>query len=323
MILYCRRRPAGARWRGCIDGCLHDARFCPPSAFAHPRAMYGEVVHRRDPETVTLPMDVTFLNELAVIEARLCTTRELTCSSSMPAWQRELLAAQDRRRAGAAARRIEERSQFSAPGRAEWKLPAGRGVRPVLCDRGAANRKGSTPETFIRRNRRFKGVDPKFAPDASAPRRADRLTSPANRMIPFSGTSWRVRSGGTFRSSGLSPSARPSTFRSHSTAISPSRVQHDRDPAPRADRRRQAVSSWRSASAVTSTTTADGTFILEGGLRQGGCRRRGSRFGITIDAGAVVASDRRRPRRGHALARRLAVAARVELSPLVDQPARA
>ena len=37
--------------------------FVPPSAFAHARAIYGDVVKWRDPATIALPMDVAFVSE--------------------------------------------------------------------------------------------------------------------------------------------------------------------------------------------------------------------------------------------------------------------
>ena len=276
--------------------------------------MYGDVVHWRDPATVTLPMDVAFLNELAVKGRTFAQTRELTCFKFNAAWRRRLLQAQDGRtsRSGML-RRIESGVDFR-PAELVGSA-AGRRVRPVLCDRGAADRRhrprkasssgataasrASTPHS---RRTQLKRID--------APTRFDM----AGETMPFE---WHELEGEGGEHVSLDRTEPARDHRPAGRVRSRSHGAHprDRDPAPRADRPASSCPCYGVPLAV-AVEHADGAFILEAKLRRADVADTGPDFGITIDTGTVT-----RPidvGRG-ADTRWLGVAvAWVELSPLVE-----
>ena len=114
-------------------------RFVPPSAFAHARAIYGDVVKWRYPATVTLPMDVAFIDELARKGRKFAQTRELTCFKFNAAWRRDIYKLQAVASRSASLRQDRERRRF--PAGQTGRRAAGGGVEPLLCDRCAADRR--------------------------------------------------------------------------------------------------------------------------------------------------------------------------------------
>ena len=91
MILYWPEATRGCSIAGLFATETYTSYdFVPPSAFAHARAIYGDVVKWRDPATITLPMDVAFVNELARRGCKFAQTRELTCFKFNAAWRRDI-----------------------------------------------------------------------------------------------------------------------------------------------------------------------------------------------------------------------------------------
>jgi hypothetical protein len=136
--------------------------FCPPSAFAHARALYGDVVRWRDPATVALPMDAAFLSELAAKERVFAQTHELTCFKFNAAWRRDSYKLRTVDEQERMLRQIESGVDF----RHRELLDV---VQAVVSGRFAASEvpptAGIAAGEYVRRNRRFKGVDRRFDPE--------------------------------------------------------------------------------------------------------------------------------------------------------------
>ena len=163
MILYWPEATRGCSVAGLFATETHTSQdFVPPSAFAHARAVYGDVVKWRDPATITLPMDVAFVDELAGRGRKFAQTRELTCFKFNAAWRRDSY----RLKAVDEQERILARIESGVDFRQEELVSV---LQAVVSNRffpiDAPTTTGIREGEFIARNRRHKGVDRRFSPD--------------------------------------------------------------------------------------------------------------------------------------------------------------
>lgn len=164
MIMY---GPPHARVHG-IAGVFPDNQFrpnyfVPPSAFSHAKALYGDVIQWRDPDTLALPMDAAFLNELALANRPFASTLELTCFKFNAAFRRDSYVSKPIAEQEAMLERIRSEGDF----RHAELLKV---LESVVSDRIMVLLDPSVPTdtekgAVVRRNRRFKGLDDRFAPE--------------------------------------------------------------------------------------------------------------------------------------------------------------
>jgi glycosyltransferase involved in cell wall biosynthesis len=284
MILY---GPEGSGMRGIAGvfatGAYGPQDFVPPSAFAHARTLYGDVVHWRDPDSVVLPMDVAFLDEVAAVSGKFAVTHELTCFKFNAAWRRDAYKV----KSVAEQQRMLERIESGVDFRQAELLDV---LQSVVASRFLAVGKPSTSgvETgsFVRINRRHKGLDSRF--DAGALRRIDQPTrfEMTEQGMPFEWHGAEVHPiYGPFRWTGPSPRA---------TIDLP--VLFDRDLAIRihviATLRPDLVDSIKLSiheHPLDTHVRRDGpTLLLEAKVRRADLASTDRDFGVTIDAGAVA-----------------------------------
>jgi glycosyltransferase involved in cell wall biosynthesis len=89
MVLY---GPEGSGIRSLAglfaSGSFGPRDFVPPSAVAHARSVHQAGVRWRDPDTIALPTDITFMREAAARDA-IIPTGELTCFKFNASWRRD------------------------------------------------------------------------------------------------------------------------------------------------------------------------------------------------------------------------------------------
>jgi hypothetical protein len=284
MILYW---PEGTGGRGIAGvfatGAYGREDFVPPTDFAHARALYGEVVRWRDPDSVALPMDAAFLEDMAAADRKLAATGELTCFKFNAAWRRDVY----RVKSVTEQERMLERIESGVDFRQTELLDV---LQSVVASRfiavGAPPTAGVAKGSFLRRNRRHKGLDSRF--DASSLRRVDQPTrfDLSEQDMPFEWQHAEVDpTYGSFRWTGPSPRA---------TIDLP--VMFDRDLAIRI----QVIKTMRPDLADSiklsvhehqldvQVRRAGSTFLLETQVTRAGVESTDRDFGVTIDAGAVA-----------------------------------
>jgi glycosyltransferase involved in cell wall biosynthesis len=89
MVLY---GPEGSGIRSLAglfaSGSFGSRDFVPPSAVAHARSVHQAGARWRDPDTIALPTDITFMREAAARDA-IVPTGELTCFKFNASWRRD------------------------------------------------------------------------------------------------------------------------------------------------------------------------------------------------------------------------------------------
>jgi len=205
MILYWPEATRGCSIAGLFATETYTSYdFVPPSAFAHARAMYGDVVKWRDPATITQPFDVAFVDELARKGRKFAQTRELTCFKFNAAWRRDIYKLKPVDEQERILAKIESGVDF----RQEELVGA---LQAVVSSRfsatGAPPTAGIKEGEFIARNRRHKGVDSRFAPDELKRIEAPVHFDMATQAMPFEWHELEGEPPNTFRWTGLSPSA--------------------------------------------------------------------------------------------------------------------
>ena len=284
MILYW---PEGTGGRGIAgifpSGAYGPEDFVPPSAFAHARALYGDVVRWRDPDSVALPMDAAFLSEMAVAGRKFAATGELTCFKFNAAWRRDAY----RVKAVTEQQRMLDRIESGVDFRQTELLDV---LQAVVASRfvaaGVPPTAGVEKGSLVRRNRRYKGLDSRF--DAGTLRRIDRPTrfDVSQQSMPFEWQDAEVDpTHGAFRWTGPSPRATidlPVIF-DRDLAI---RIQVIKTMRPDlADSIKLSVHEHQLAVQVRR---AGSTFLLEAKVTRAGVESTDRDFGVTIDAGAVA-----------------------------------
>jgi glycosyl transferase family 2 len=200
MILY---GPPGSGIRG-VAGVFGSGRFMPrdfvpPSAFAHSKAMYGHAVKWRDPDTLALPMDAAFLDELALSGKTLAATDELTCFKFNAAWRRDCY----KIKSIAEQQRMLERIETGVDFRQSELLDV---IQAIAAGRfigvAAPRAEGIEKGWFVRANRKAKGLDSRFEPSALKPIEAPTRFDMADQTMPFEWHALERNEHGTFRWSG-------------------------------------------------------------------------------------------------------------------------
>ena len=137
--------------------------FVPPSAFSHAKALYDEVIQWRDPDTLALPMDAAFLNELALANRTFASTQELTCFKFNAAFRRDSYRTKPIVEQEAMLERIRTEGDFRHAELLKVVESVVSGRAMLLLDLAVPTdtEKGSV----VRRNRRYKGLDDRFAPE--------------------------------------------------------------------------------------------------------------------------------------------------------------
>jgi Glycosyltransferases involved in cell wall biogenesis len=162
MILYWPEPTGGRSLAGVFaTGVYTESDFVPPSALAHRRDLYGTVVHWRDPDTVALPMDAQFINELLVADHRFAQTHELTCFKYNAAWRRDAYKVKSTAEQERMLARIESGADFRQGELLDVlkSVVAGR-FSPIAAPPTA----GIEPGWGVRNNRRLKGLDSRHDP---------------------------------------------------------------------------------------------------------------------------------------------------------------
>ena len=292
MILY---GPEGSGIRGVAGvfatGAYGPDDFVPPSAFAHARSLYGDVVRWRDPDLVRLPMDVAFIEELARANRKFATTDELTCFKFNAAWRRDAYKIKSVAEQSRMLDRIESAVDFR---QAEMIDVLRSVVTSCFVPISVPRTEGVGEGEYVRRNRRYKGLDKRF--DPATLQRIDRVVrfDTLQQEMPFEWYEAETHpTYGSFRWTG--PSSR-------ATINLP--VLFDRDLKIKI----HVISTLRPglidkiSLAVNQhpievrVLRSGSTFILESQVRQADVQRELSEFSVTIDAIEVaqsVGSDRR------------------------------
>ena len=292
MILY---GPEGSGIRGVAGvfatGEFGPDDFVPPSAIAHARSLYGDVVRWRDPNLVRLPMDVAFVEEMARANRKFASTGELTCFKFNAAWRRDAYKIKSVAEQLRILSRIETGVDFRQAELIDvlQSVAASRFV-PVNVPRTEVMKEGE----YVQRNRRYKGLDSRFNPGTL--QRIDRVVrfDTLQQEMPFEWYGAETHpTYGSFRWTG--PNAR-------ATINLP--VLFDRDFKIRIhiistlrpdliDKIRLSVDQHPIEVRVSRS---GGTFTLKSQVRQVDIQQKPSEFAVTIDAIEVaqaVGPDRR------------------------------
>lgn len=282
-VLYGPPR-SGVRWIAGLfaSGRFGEEDFVPPSAVAHARGLYPDVIRWRDPTELALPMDAAFLSELAVAERRFATTDELTVFKFNAAWRRDSYRLRPVTEQEDMLARIEDGSDFRQAELIAVLQAFVSGLGGTVTAPAAA---GFAKGEIVARNRRFKGAAPRFDPDRlysiDGPRRFE-LTE---QDMPFE---WhgleQAEDGSTFRWSG------PSTC---STIDLP--VRFDRDFAIRIGLRQclgpdsaEEIRLFRGDVGLPMRfETETSGIVLASEARFDGSPHSPNGFSVTIDAGRV------------------------------------
>ena len=257
--------------------------FVPPSAFAHTREMYGDGVRWRDPDLIALPVDAAFLADMAATGRRFATTDELTCFKFNAAWRRDAYRLKPVEEQERMLARIESGLDF----RQSALLDV---LQSVVSSRFLAIQNPSTEGieegAIMRMNRRLKGLERRFSPDAI--KRIERLTrfDVTDQSMPFEWHPVEVNPAhGSFQWTG------PKT---RATIDLP--VLFDRDltirihviGTMRPDLVDRIALSVHDQPLATSVRRTDATFMIEARVRRADVPDQDRDFGVTIDAGAVA-----------------------------------
>ena len=283
MILYWPEGTGGHGIAGVFaSGSYGPEDFVPPSAIAHARALFGDVVRWRDADSVTLPVDAAFLKEI-VVGRKLASTHELTCFKFNAAWRRDAYKVKSVTEQQRMLARIESGIDF----RQTELLNV---IQSVVASRflvvSSPVTAGVEKGSYAQINRRQKGLDSRF--DAGALRRVDRPTrfEVAEQNMPFEWHGAEVDpTYGPFRWTGPSPRA---------TIDLP--VLFDRDLAIRihviATLRPDLADSIKLSihehPLDTHVRRHGPTLLLDAQVRRADVASTDRDFGVTIDAGAVV-----------------------------------
>jgi hypothetical protein len=283
MILYWPEGTGGRSAAGLYaSGSFGPEDFCPPSALAHSRAMYGDVVYWRDPGTVALPMDAAFISELGAKGRRFAQTRELTCFKFNAAWRRDSYKIKAVGEQEQLLRRIESGIDFR-----HFELVEA--LQAVVSGRFSAvtapPTAGIAEGEFVRRNRRLKGIDSRFEPAQLVRIEAPTRFDLSDQTMPFEWHALEVADGATFRWTGPSPRA---------TIDLP--VVFDRDLVVRIgvvhpfrpDLVPSVKLSMYGTPLLVDVKKEHQTFILSAVLRRVDIAETQRDFGITIDTGSVA-----------------------------------
>jgi glycosyltransferase involved in cell wall biosynthesis len=283
MILYWPESTGGRSIAGVFaSGAYTPYDFVPPSALAHLRALYGDALVWRDPETLALPMDAAFINAFAAEKCRFAQTHELTCFKFNAAWRRDsykLKPVDEQQRllarieSGVDFRNVELLDLMQA-------VVSGR-FFPIVAPPTAGIEEGEV----VRLNRRFKGAASRFNRAA-----LQRITEPtrfdlSSQTMPFEWHRIEHDAGGSYRWSG------PST---RATIDLP--VLFDRDLRVRIDGvamlRPELIGDIKLSIHGTPLSVSVGRkgamFVLETRLRRAEIAATDRDFGITIDTGTVT-----------------------------------
>jgi hypothetical protein len=265
--------------------------FVPPSAIAHARSLYGDVVRWRDPDLVRLPMDVVFIEELVRANRKFASTNELTCFKFNAAWRRDAYKVKSVAEQMRMLNRIESGVDFRQAEMIDVlrSVVAFRFV-PVNVPRTEVVREGE----YVRRNRRYKGLDKRFDPDSL--QRIDRAVrfDTLQQEMPFEWYGAETHpTYGSFRWTGPNPRA---------TINLP--VLFDRDfkirihiiSTLRPDLIDKIGLAVHGHPLEVRISRSSNTFTLKSQVRQVDLQREVSEFSLTIDAIEVAqpaGSDRR------------------------------
>jgi hypothetical protein len=284
MILY---GPDGSGIRGIAglfaSGTYGKRDFVPPTAFAHRREMFGEVVRWRDPDSVALPMDAAFLAEMAATEHRFASTGELTAFKFNAAWRRDAY----RIKSVAEQERLLGRIESGVDFRQAELLDV---LQSVVSSRfvpvGNPPTEGVRKGSFVRINRQHKGLDSRFPPGTAKRIEGRTRFGVADQAMPFEWHGTEVHPvHGPFRWTGPKPRAtidlpvvldRDLTVRIHVIAT----VRPDLADGIR-------LSVHDRPLDTTVRRTGD-TFLVEARVRPADLDSPDRDFGVTIDAGAVA-----------------------------------
>lgn len=206
MILYGPPRSGVRGLAGVFaSGGFRAGDFVPPSAFAHRTALAGEMISWRDPQTVALPMDAAFLNEFAIDDRRFVSTRELTSFKFNAAWRRDSY----QLRSVAEQEQMLERIEAGVDFRQTELLDVLQAVAAGLfVPIEAPSTAGIEEGLFVRRNRRFKGLDSRFPNTQLAQIERSTEFDMSGQEMPFEWHPLELQLDGTsFRWSGPSPRA--------------------------------------------------------------------------------------------------------------------
>jgi hypothetical protein len=283
MILYWPEPTGGRSIAGLFaTGVYTESDFVPPSALAHRRDAYGTVIHWRDPDTVTLPMDAQFISELLIADHKFAQTRELTCFKYNAAWRRDAYKVKSIGEQERMLARIEAGTDFRQDELLDvlQSVVAGR-FSPIAAPPSVETERGFA----VRRSRRLKGLDPRH--DLSQLKRMEQATrfDMSEQTMPFE---WHFNEvsaeHGPFRWTGPSPSA---------TIDLP--VIFDRDLIVRVHimnlLRRDLISrvtlSIHGHPLQVHVRETGSTYVLEAEARCAEVGNSERDFGVTIDVGAV------------------------------------
>jgi glycosyltransferase involved in cell wall biosynthesis len=281
MILYWPESTGGRSIAGLFaTGSYTQHDFVPPSAFAHSRAMYGDVVMWRDSTKSALPIDVAFINELAIKGRKFAQTRELTVFKFNAAWRRDAYKLRPTDEQERMLARIERGGDFRQDELLETLQAVVSGRFSAIAAPPIA---GIAEGEIVRRNRRHKGSDPRF--DSKSLVRVERPVrfEMESQEMPFEWHGLEHGERGSFRWSGPSRVAtidlpvlcdRDLRVRIDSMSLLPALAQniqlsvHGNPLDVRVERR-------------------EGRYLLETIVRRSDVDP-GRDFGITMDTGGVV-----------------------------------
>lgn len=152
---------------GVFAGGVHGPRdFMPPSSIGHARSLVERTGYWRNPATTGLPVDCALLVDAVAGGARVASTGELTAFKFNAAWRRDAYRTKVTAEQEAMLARIERGIDF----RHEELL---RVIQSVVDDKlhrfVIPERVEDAPGALAARNRRIKGVAPRFAPGELRP----------------------------------------------------------------------------------------------------------------------------------------------------------
>jgi glycosyltransferase involved in cell wall biosynthesis len=162
MILYPPPGTNGRAFAGVFaTGAFSPGDFVPPSAFAHAKSIYRKDVRWRDPEELVLPIDAAFLEDIAATGGTFASTHELTCFKFNAAWRRDAYKIKSVAEQELMLQRIDSGIDFrQSELLGVLQAVAAGQCFPILAPPEVGVEKGF----YVRRNRRFKGLDRRYDP---------------------------------------------------------------------------------------------------------------------------------------------------------------
>jgi glycosyltransferase involved in cell wall biosynthesis len=142
------------------DGVYHDRDFVPPSALAHRTSLIETIGLWPPAETSVLPVDVAYLTSAVAAGVRIASTNELTVFKFNAAWRRDAYKLKTAAEQHEMLARIETGQDFR-----HTELLGVLQARSAdkLIDITVPDMSSVAPGAVHRANRRFKGVDRRFA----------------------------------------------------------------------------------------------------------------------------------------------------------------